>query len=183
MESTSEFIVNPPDNYAVVAANVYRFSTPSKPHLSFLKRLNLCTLIHLSPESIPVSVTSFLQSENIRVIPLGMKYGWGRGKDWRVLPEEVIKEALEAVLDVTNHPIAICCTSGFFETGVVVGCLRRLQGWNFMSIVAEYRSFAGVKARFVNEQFIELFDTELITIPPNCPQGLLCAFDRSKISE
>jgi len=78
--------------------------------------------------------------------------------------------------------------------------LRKLQNWNFSSIVAEvkniienfgnsiiftiikngvlfylikYRSYAGNKVRYVNEQFIELFDMDLITLPHNLPSWFI----------
>jgi hypothetical protein len=50
-----------------------------------------------------------------------------------------------------------------------MGCLRRLQHWNFSSIIVEYRAYAGSKARYVNEQFIELFDVDWITLPGSPP--------------
>jgi hypothetical protein len=50
-----------------------------------------------------------------------------------------------------------------------MGCLRRLQHWNLSSIIVEYRAYAGNKARYVNEQFIELFDIDWITLPANLP--------------
>lgn len=50
-----------------------------------------------------------------------------------------------------------------------MGCLRRLQHWNFSSIIVEYRAYAGNKARYVNEQFIELFDVDWITLPESLP--------------
>ena len=50
-----------------------------------------------------------------------------------------------------------------------MGCLRRLQHWNFSSIIVEYRAYAGNKARYVNEQFIELFDIDWITLPETLP--------------
>lgn len=67
-----------------------------------------------------------------------------------------------------------------------MGCLRKLEGWNFSSIVTEvikitvinissindefqYRAYAGSKARYVNEQFIELFDLDLVTLPLHLP--------------
>ena len=53
--------------------------------------------------------------------------------------------------------------------GAVVGCLRKIQGWHLSSIFEEYRRFAGSKVRLQNEQFIELFDTDLVTIPANPP--------------
>ncbi len=56
-------------------------------------------------------------------------------------------------------------SSGINETGTVVGCLRRLQGWNMTSIIDEYRRFAGAKGKNVNELFIEMFDVSLINLP------------------
>jgi hypothetical protein len=36
--------------------------------------------------------------------------------------------------------------------GTVIGCLRKLQGWNLTAIFEEYRRYAGSKVRFLNEQ-------------------------------
>lgn len=91
--------------------------------------------------------------------------GWLGGTGWKPVSEELIKEGIELVLDVRSHPLLVMCSSGIHETGTFIGCLRKLQGWNFNSILVEYRFFAGSKSRFVNEQFIELFDLDLITLP------------------
>ncbi|KAF9932280.1 hypothetical protein FBU30_008575 [Linnemannia zychae] len=88
---------------------------------------------------------------------------------WKPLSEELIKEGLEMVLDVKNYPIMVMDTSGIHEIGTFMGCLRRLQHWNLSSIIVEYRAYAGNKARYVNEQFIELFDIDWITLPANLP--------------
>lgn len=53
-----------------------------------------------------------------------------------------------------------------------MGCLRKIQQWHLSSIFEEYRRFAGSKVRLQNEQFIELFDTDLVTIPANPPSWL-----------
>lgn len=84
---------------------------------------------------------------------------------WKPVSEELVKETLELILNVQNHPLMIMDSSGLNETGTVVGCLRRIQGWNLSSIIEEYRRFAGSKAKNVNELFIELFDTDLVTLP------------------
>ncbi|KAF9539730.1 hypothetical protein EC957_005104 [Mortierella hygrophila] len=88
---------------------------------------------------------------------------------WKPLSEELIKEGLEMILDVNNYPIMVMDTSGIHEIGTFMGCLRRLQHWNFSSIIVEYRAYAGNKARYVNEQFIELFDIDWITLPASLP--------------
>lgn len=46
----------------------------------------------------------------------------------------------------------------------MVGCYRKLQRWALSSILEEYRRYAGMKVRVLNEQFIELFDTDLVSI-------------------
>ncbi|KAF9579578.1 hypothetical protein BGW38_004112, partial [Lunasporangiospora selenospora] len=86
---------------------------------------------------------------------------------WKPLSEELIKDGLEMILDANNYPIIVMDTSGIHEIGTFMGCLRRLQHWNFSSII--YRAYAGNKARYVNEQFIELFDVDWITLPESLP--------------
>lgn len=58
------------------------------------------------------------------------------------------------------------------RVGTVVGCLRKLQRWNLASIFDEYRRHAGQKVRIHNEQFIELFDTDLVSKPSDAPRWL-----------
>lgn len=53
-----------------------------------------------------------------------------------------------------------------------MGCLRKLQRWNLTSIFEEYRRYAGPKVRVLNEQFIELFDTDLVRVPMDHPKWL-----------
>ncbi|KAJ4812623.1 Phosphotyrosine protein phosphatases superfamily protein [Rhynchospora pubera] len=71
---------------------------------------------------------------------------------------EIIKEALKVILDEQNYPLLIHCRSGKHRTGCVVGCIRKMQRWCLLSIVEEYRQFAGAKARNCDERFIEFFD-------------------------
>jgi tyrosine-protein phosphatase OCA1 len=59
-----------------------------------------------------------------------------------------------------------------FLSGTVVACLRKLQRWNLTSIFEEYRRFTKHKVRVQNEQFIELFDTDLVRIPAIAPRFL-----------
>jgi protein tyrosine/serine phosphatase len=83
---------------------------------------------------------------------------------WRPISDEVIKEGLQIVLNKDTHPVLICCTSGILETSILVGCLRKLQGWNYNSIVVEYRIWAGNKSKYAVEQYIELFDVDLVNV-------------------
>jgi tyrosine-protein phosphatase SIW14 len=131
--------------------------------------LGLKTVIQLSPEVPIKAVTQFLEENNINFIHLGLK-AWKPDASWKPITEELIKEALEIVLDVKSHPVMVTCTTGVHQTGVLVGCLRRLQNWSLASILVEYRMYAQQSnTRYVNEVFIELFDVDLVTLPPNLP--------------
>mmetsp|Transcript_63883 Transcript_63883/g.151108 ORF Transcript_63883/g.151108 Transcript_63883/m.151108 type:complete len:96 (+) Transcript_63883:223-510(+) len=92
--------------------------------------------------------------------------------NWNPMSEEIIKRALELVLNVDCYPLCLIDSVGRHRVGTVVGCLRKLQRWNLTSIFEEYRRYAGSKVRLLNEQFIELFDTDLVTIPQKKPAWL-----------
>lgn len=98
-------------------------------------------------------------------------------------PEPLIIQALTCLLQPQTFPTLVCCNMGRHRSGTVVGCYRKLQRWALSSILEEYRRYAGIKVRVLNEQvragrqgnrselinqFIELFDTDLvaITAPP-----------------
>jgi tyrosine-protein phosphatase OCA1 len=57
------------------------------------------------------------------------------------------------------------CRTGRYLSGVVIGCFRKLHKWSLVSIFEEYRRFAGSKFQQQNEQFIELFDVDLVAVP------------------
>lgn len=44
------------------------------------------------------------------------------------------------------------------RTGCVIGCLRKIMGWELGNIFPEYHHYADPKARVLDERFIELFD-------------------------
>lgn len=89
---------------------------------------------------------------------------------WMTLSESVVVRILEVLLDRIHYPLLITCSKGRYRTGIVCACLRKMQRWNLVSILEEYRRFAGDKSRVENEEFIELFDTDLVST--NVKSGL-----------
>lgn len=85
-------------------------------------------------------------------------------KDPMTLPESVVVDILHVLLDPAYYPVLVTCPMGRYRTGIVCGCLRKLQRWNLVSILEEYRRFAGDKSRADNEDFIELFDKDLVSL-------------------
>lgn len=67
-------------------------------------------------------------------------------------PEPLIIQALTYLLQPQTFPALVCCNMGRHRTGTVVGCYRKLQRWALSSILEEYRRYAGMKVRVLNEQ-------------------------------
>lgn len=73
---------------------------------------------------------------------------------WDPISEEVVLDALEIILQKTHYPLMVMCSQGKHRSGMrivcfhlgigtVIGCLRKLQGWNLTSIFEEYRRYSG----------------------------------------
>lgn len=161
---------------------------------SYLEILDLTTLLLLSPERPSSRLSRWASASGVRMVHFGLgpcptatRKGHAtapiNGRDPATRqsedahedreahdPERLIKEALEMILDRHNLPILVVDTSGANEGTLLLGCFRRLQRRNFANICAEYRSIAGSRAKTTNERFIEMFDTDLIALPP--PESL-----------
>ncbi len=181
----------PPDQFAQVESGVYRSALPStSQHFAFLNEtIALKTILFLSQEVPTLQMKKFCEKNDVTLINLGIHLKQHRHLEFtsgslltmdrnsnpilfdsysnsKYLREELVKEALQILLNVNYHPILITCVSGIHLTGTIVSCLRKMQYWSLTSILDEFRSFTGEKGyRYANEQFIELFDPDLITIP------------------
>jgi len=161
--------VEPPERFGIVAPQVYRSSVFHPVNFSFLDRLKLKTIVHLSPEVTLRAVGQMIQDNGIRLVHLGIKF-WRPSSGWKPMSDELLKEALELVLDERNHPLMLMCTSGVHQTGTVIGCLRKLQRFSFTSIIDELRGFASPgHTRYANENLIEFFDVDLVSLPEQLP--------------
>ncbi|ORX75372.1 protein-tyrosine phosphatase [Anaeromyces robustus] len=162
----------PPELFGLVEKDIYRSNTLKPENFPFIKTLNLRTALLLSPEIPTRTVSFFFEESGIKLVHLGIKT-WKPDIEWRPVSDELIKEGIEFILNVQNHPTIVICTSGIHETGTLIGCFRKLQRWNFNSILFEYHSFGGSKSRNANEQYIELFDIDLISLPKNLPSWFI----------
>ncbi|KAJ1914480.1 tyrosine-protein phosphatase required for protection against superoxide stress (By similarity) [Mycoemilia scoparia] len=158
---------NPPINFGHVEEDLYRSGEPNELNFPFMEKLGLKCVIWLAGEEPNQGFLDFIDDQEIDFHHLGVMESNNASDP---MTEDTILEALELILHNKNHPMAIMCSFGRHRTGkqtscTVVGCLRKLQGWNLASIFEEYQRFAAPKVRIHNEQFIELFDTDLVTIP------------------
>ncbi|EST04491.1 Protein-tyrosine phosphatase, SIW14-like protein [Kalmanozyma brasiliensis GHG001] len=150
----------PPPNYGMVEENFYRSGQPDQLNFPFLEKLGLKSVIWLAPEEPEPGFLDFCVDQNIELHHLGVLYSTNA---WDPITEEVVLQALHLLVQPTTYPVLVMCNLGRHRTGTVVGCFRKLQRWNLSAILEEYRRFVGgQKYRILNEQFIELFDEELV---------------------
>ncbi|KAE8673451.1 putative tyrosine-protein phosphatase [Hibiscus syriacus] len=168
-EIDGEELFVPPLNFAMVDNGVFRSGFPDSTNFSFLQSLGLRSVINLCPETYPEAIKEFLKANGIRLFQFGID---GYKEPFVNIPEETIREALNVVLDVKNHPVLIHCKRGKHRTGCVVGCLRKLQRWCLSSIFDEYQRFAAAKARVCDQRFIERFD---VSSMKNIPITFSCS--------
>jgi tyrosine-protein phosphatase OCA1 len=157
----------PPPLYGLVEDGVHRSGHPAVLHISFLERLKLKTVLYLSPDPPDAWFMEFVKDERLDFVHL--RTDESRVSAWAPVGEGTVLDALFVVLDKARHPVLVIDQLGMHRTGLVIGCLRKAQGWALTSIIDEYRRFSGRKSRLQNEQFIELFDVDLVRLPGQLP--------------
>jgi tyrosine-protein phosphatase OCA1 len=125
---------------------------------------------------------NFIEDQEIEFLHLGKEGIYQSQNQWNPISEDMVIKALKIMLNRDKYPMIVMCNQGRHRTGLfmnnwllfilrnqltgtVIGCFRKLQRWNLTSILEEYRRAAGNKVRILNEQFIELFDTDLVSTP------------------
>jgi len=163
-------VLIPPLNFGMVENDLFRSGQPNELNFPFLEKLNLKTVIWLAPEEPSEAYQNFLDDHNIESLHLGLSDHYQN--PWNPVSEDMVIEAVSIILDKKYYPLFVCCNLGRHRTGTVIGCLRKVQHWNLTSILEEYRRFAGQKVGLSNEQFIELFDIDLVKQSENVPEWI-----------
>lgn len=120
----------PPLNFCPVERQLYRSGQPSNINFEFLKELHLKTIVWLASEDPIDEFIEFVQEEKINLYFAGINPDGGDNNPWDGLTENSIIQALNIIVNKNNYPLLVCCGMGRHRTGTVIGCLRRLQGWN-----------------------------------------------------
>jgi len=157
----------PPLNFGAVEDGLYRSAIPTEINFQFLQTLSLKTVIILTSDAIDEQFSSVMEDFGINA--LYIENTNAHIAKWSSVAEETVIEALKILLDRSNYPVLVTCKYGKSLTGTVIGCMRKLQRWSMVSIFEEYRRFTGCKVQQQHEQFIELFDTDLVTVDSIAP--------------
>lgn len=164
-EPASRPLIIPPINFCPVEKQLYRLGQPSLINQLFLRELNLSTILWLASEEPNEDFLDYCLASNINIEFVGLTndYNYTNINPWDALDERTIKKALDLICNRDNYPMLVCCGMGRHRTGAVIGCLRRLQGWNLASVSEEYRRFAGARGgRILVELLIESFDVQSV---------------------
>lgn len=150
----------PPTNYgAVIPDAIYRSSYPEEKNYSFLQNLKIKSILTLVPEPISADYQAFMDSAGIQHYHVHIK----ANKEGQVRVDSCeMSRALRLIMDRTNHPILVHCNKGKHRTGCTIACFRRILDTKMEEIREEYHTYAGVKARFLDEVFFENFDLNLV---------------------
>jgi tyrosine-protein phosphatase OCA1 len=131
-------------------------------NFSFLQTLDLKSVVYLSLDPPGQIFQEFLKEHQIE---LKQMTGGEKTNVGQRISEQLILGSLRVILDPDSYPLVVMCNLGRHRTGTVIGCLRRLQKWSLSAIFEEVRRFTGSQSSPTHEQFIELFDTDLIELP------------------
>ncbi|CAH7689082.1 protein-tyrosine phosphatase [Phakopsora pachyrhizi] len=138
----------PPPNFGFVETDLYRSGEPSELSFRFIGSLKLRSLLWLAPRKPSDKFEEFLKVGGVVLHDLGIRHA----ASLDAVTEQSVTQALNLILNPSVYPLMIMCAGGSHRTGTVVGCLRKLQGWNLASIFEEYRRYAGAQHHIMNEQ-------------------------------
>lgn len=151
--------VLPPDNFGVIAPKqIYRCGYPEKAHFEYLKSLQLRTIVTLVDDPVPAEYVDLMRTSGIRhilapVTPNKDKKGCRQRTEVRQ-----VWAVLDLMTDPANYPLLVHCNAGKHRSGCVTASFRKALGADLDDVIAEYRRYAGAKARDLDVCFIRAFD-------------------------
>ena len=140
-----------------VTSGVYRSGYPNARNFAFLRKLGIRTIVNLCREPYLPPNQAFVQETGIAFVQVKL---YENIEPFLRASNALIGQAVTILSDPKMHPVLVHCTKGGNKTGVVVGCLRKLQCWSLTSILAEFRRFTEGDSP-MDEQVIEQFDASV----------------------
>jgi tyrosine-protein phosphatase OCA6 len=153
----------PPLRYTQLSPHVHRGSYPRPVNFPYLRRLQLKTIISLTPDPITLetdpALYEYLKREQIEMIHFPMTKE--SKKKFKYPSNHQVLEILKLLIDTRNSPVYMHCLNGGVVTSLVVACLRKVQLWNTIAIFREFSIFSQGVLSLKDRAFIEGFRVEL----------------------
>jgi hypothetical protein len=140
----------PTYRFSQVEPELYRGGYPKERNVTFLKRLQLKTMISLTPK--PISLPLDVNYIHIKV---------DKPKEEIPLMYQKVNQILGLLLDASHYPVYIHCLDGQLVTSMIMMCLRKLMLWDMNSIKQESLRF--LKEETVTgeqQEFVEKYPGE-----------------------
>ena len=157
-------------NFAMVCPGIYRSAHPTRKNFRFLRALQLKSVCYLCPEAYPADNVQFCEDFGIQIFHFNLEEN---REPFSEVRRDIVDAVMRVVMDTRNHPILIHCERGRHRTGVVCGCVRRLQGWSLGSIYSDYALHNSGKGRLSDQQFLDLYEPIVKVQLPYVPSWLL----------
>lgn len=164
--SQSQFL-EPPDSYGVVTESISRCGAISPANQSFIEIYQFKTVLFVSEDNPHRKIVEYMKKNNIKYTQINI-YSRRANLPWRTQLDELVKLSLEQLLDSNNYPMLISSSSNV-HLCTIIGCLRKMQGWNLCSIMEEFRRFTPEQPISTYKNYVEMFDFDIVNIPENSP--------------
>lgn len=153
----------PPEGYSMVEMGIFRCSKLDAINISFLKCINLKSIIWIGEENPCRAIQQFIRENSIKLhhltssgFTLAEEKANKSNQDWMVLRPSIIGKAIELILNSENHNCLVLDTSE-----VIIGVLRNIQKWNYYNILDEYRLYSR-KSSYKAATFLEMIKIDLV---------------------
>ncbi|KAA8916534.1 hypothetical protein TRICI_001397 [Trichomonascus ciferrii] len=157
-----------PLRFGVVEPNLYRGSYPRPHNIRFLERLNLKTILSVTPEGFAPGdpIYEFAQKNGIELVHIECAGAQSKSKKKRGVPlsYSVAIRAVEYMINADYAPMYVHCLNGSQVTCLIVACLRKLSFWSMAAIVDEFLRHSEHEA--ADQSFVQDFRAE-IAVPKN----------------
>jgi tyrosine-protein phosphatase OCA6 len=170
-------VAPPPLRFGMVEDGIFRSGHPTLLNHRYLRRLKLRTIVAIVPESPLLDMVEFC-GEEIELIALRAEKYKEEREGITLTPSQVAK-ALSILIDPSRHPVLLHCLDGCVLTGVVVMCLRKLQGWTWDAMESEALRYRvgrlwdpkGGSSEVEVKKFVRDFSDEVV-VPETVPSWL-----------
>ena len=160
----SQFL-EPPDAFGIVTQSILRCGAISPTHFNVLSLHDFKTVLLINEDKPIQRIVDYLKSRNTKYTRIGI-YSQRSSLQWRTQLDELVKLSLEYILNHDNQPMLIS-SSSTLHLCTIIGCLRKIQGWDLCSIIEEFRRFTPEQPFSLYKNYIEMFDFDLVNIPEN----------------
>lgn len=151
-----------PLRFGVVQPNLYRGSYPHQQNVRFLERLQLKTIISLTPQPLEQpELLEYARRNNVQLIHIECASSKSASKKKRGVPlgYEIVQRVVEYMINADYAPMYVHCLNGSQVTGLAVACLRKLSFWSLASIEDEFLRYSDIDV--ADQLFIEKFHAQI----------------------